>query len=188
MQLTTHIIRIIDLILCNYFINIYKINKIVFLFKIKKRYYNDLNDIVINLLNDESDDYKGKKLIVNGNDSLSFIDIHNLLTQTYTSTDKNIITKNPFIQKIANNWHLFFHGNTHITNFNFMLDFMQVRAPQYSGYDNALSLLGAKPKSFREYYVQKAEKFDDRISPILDEEPEDFRFPALQNYYKISLD
>ena len=151
-------------------------------------YYNDLNDIVNNLLEDESYEYKGKKLLASGNDSLSSIDIHNLLRQTYTSTDKEVINKNPRIQKIANNWHLFFHGNTHITNFNFMLDFMQVRSPQFSGYESASGLLGAKHKSFRQYYVQKAEKFDDRISSILEEEPEDFRYPALQNYYKVSLD
>jgi len=147
-----------------------------------------LNDIVNNLLEDESNEYKGKKLLASGNDSLSFIDINNLIRQTYTSTEKQVIYRNPKIQIIVNNWQLFFHGNTHITNFNFMLDFMQVRSPQFSGYESALGLLGAKPKSFREYYVQKAEKFDDRISSILDEEPEDFRFPPLQNYYKISLD
>ena len=144
--------------------------------------------MVMNLLNDESNDYKGKKLMANGNDSLSFQDIDNLLRQTYTSTEKGIVHRNKMIEKIANNWHLFAHGNTHITNFNFMLDFMQVRAPQFSGYESASGLLGAKPKSFREYYVQKAEKFDDRISAILEEEPEDFRFPALQNYYKVSLE
>jgi hypothetical protein len=139
-------------------------------------------------LEDESDEFKGKKLLASGNDSLSFIDIDNLLKQTYTSTEKVLVTRNPRVQKLVNNWHLFFHGNTHISNFNFMLDFMQVRSPQFSGYESASGLLGAKFKSFREYYVQKAEKFEDRISSILDEEPEDFRFPPLQNYYKISLD
>lgn len=139
-------------------------------------------------MEDESNDYNGKKLLASGNDSLSFTDINNLLRQTYTSTQKEVINRNQRIQMLANNWQLFFHGNTHITNFNFMLDFMQARSPQFSGYESASTLLGAKPKSFREYYVQKAEKFDDRISAFLEEEPEDFRFPALQNYYKISLD
>lgn len=139
-------------------------------------------------MEDEADDYRGKKLLASSNDSLSFVDIHNLLRQTYTSPEKELINRNQRIQKFVNNWHLFFHGNTHISNFNLMLDFMQVRAPQFSGYESSSGLLGAKHKSFREYYVQKAEKFDDRISPILDEEPEDFRFPALQNYYKVSLD
>ncbi len=142
---------------------------------------------MLNILNDESNDYKGKKLIANGNDSLSFTDINNLLKQTYCSPELKVKNKNSLVKNFANNWQLFFHGNTHVTNFNFMLEFMQVRAPQYSGYENAIPILGAKPKSFREYYVQKAEKHDDRIIPILDEEPEDLRYPAFQNYYKISL-
>lgn len=147
-----------------------------------------MNDIVTNLLEDDSNDYKGRKLLASGNDSLSFIDIHNLLRQTYTSAEKEVINRNSRIEKFVNNWQLFFHGNTHITNFNYFLDFMQVRSPQFSGYESALGLLGSKSKSFREYYVQKAEKFDDEISSILEEEPEDFRYPPLQNYYKISLD
>jgi len=151
------------------------------------RHYDDLNDIIINLLEEDADVYKWKKLLASGNDSLSFVDIDNLIRQTYITIEKPVLYKNTFIHKFFNNWHLFFHGNTHITNFNLMLDFMQVRSPQFSGYEKANKLLESKPKSFRGYYVQKAEKFDDRISPILEEDPEDFRFPALQNYYNLSL-
>lgn len=147
-----------------------------------------MNQLIINLINDDSDKYKGKKLIANGNDSLSFVDIENLLRQTFTAAEKPIIHKNNLLIKFWKNWNIFFHGNTHITNFDFMLDFMQSKSPQFNDYESALGLLGHRPKSFREYYVQKAEKFDDRLSSILEEEPEDFRFPALQNYYKISLD
>lgn len=144
--------------------------------------------MIVNLINDEENTYKGKRLLANGGDSLSFLDIDNLLKQTYTSTEKSLVKKNKYLTTIFDNWHLFFHGNTHVTNFRFMLDFLQARSPQYTGYESANKLLEGKPKSLREYYVQKAEKFDDRINPILGEIPEDFRFPAIQNYYKISLD
>lgn len=144
--------------------------------------------MIINLINDDTDKYKGKKLIASGNDSLSFVEIENLLRQTYTTADQPVVHRNKFLIKLFKHWNIFFHGNTHITNFDFMLDFMQSKSPQFNDYESAASLLDYKPKSFREYCIQKAEKFDDRISSILEEEPEDYRFPALQNYYKVSLD
>ncbi len=147
-----------------------------------------MNDIILNLINDESGEYKGKKLLASGNESLSFVDIHNLLRQTYTNPSKAVESKNNILSYLFDNYSLFMNGNNHVTNFKFMLDFLQVRNPQFSGYESSSGILGQKAKSFREYYVQKAEKFDDRINSILDEQPEDFRFPPLQNYHKISLD
>jgi hypothetical protein len=144
--------------------------------------------MILNLLNDNSGEFNGKKLIASGNESLSFVDIDNLLKQTYVNVDKKMEQKNKRINNLMDHLQIFFHGNTHATNFKFMLDFLQVRNPQFENYENAGKLLGQNLKSFREYYVQKAEKFDDRISPILEEMPEDFRYPSLQNYYKISLD
>jgi hypothetical protein len=159
---------------------------------LNSRYYNDLNDIIQILVTDQSNQFKGKKLIASGNESLSFVDIDNLIKQTY-SNNKQHIEANNLLKKFYHNWQLFFHGNTHITNMNFMLHFLQNRNPQFSGYENAPQVVGIKPKSFREYYAQKAEKFDDRIDSRADdilksEEPSDFRFPKLQNYWNLSLD
>ena len=144
--------------------------------------------MILNLLNEETGQFNGKKLIASGNESLSFVDIDNLLKQTYINGDKQMEYKNKTLVKLMDNLQIFFHGNTHATNYKLMLDFLQTRNPQFENYENAGKLLGQNLKSFREYYVQKAEKFDDRISPILEEMPEDFRYPSLQNYYKISLD
>ena len=76
---------------------------------------------------------------------------------------------------------------------NFFLNFLQNRNPQFSGFDNSAQLLGITPKSFREYYTHKAEKFDDKIDSKIDglvkgEDPTDLRFPKIQNYWNISLD
>lgn len=143
--------------------------------------------MILNLLEDESGLFNGKKLIAEGTESLSFIDIDNLLKQTYSNPDKGLTELNGLYRSLSNYLQFFFHGNTHSINFEFMLDFFQIRNPQFENYENAGKLLGLNLKSFREYYVHKAEKFDDRISEILEEEPTDFRYPSLQNYYKISL-
>jgi hypothetical protein len=155
-------------------------------------HYNDLNDMVQLLVTDDSKSFHGKKLIANGNESLSFTDVDNLIKQTYSSNKENTEANN-LLRKIFFNWQLFFNGNTHVTNMNFMLHFLQNRNPQFSGNENAAQALGLKTKSFREYYSQKAEKFDDRIDSKADdllknEEPSDFRFPKLQNYWNLSLD
>jgi hypothetical protein len=154
--------------------------------------YNDLNDIIQMLATDESLTYKGKKLIANGNESLSFTDIDSMIKQTY-STKKEDVQANKTLQKLLFNWQIFFHGNTHITNMHQMLNFLQNRNPQFTGYENAPQALGLKLKSFREYYTHKAEKFDDRVNTKTDdilssEEPSDLRFPKLQSYWNLSLD
>ena len=144
--------------------------------------------MILNLLSEETGKYNGKKLIASGAESLSFVDIDNLLKQTYMDGDKSIQHKNKMLNNLMDKLQIFFHGNTHATNYKFMLDFLQTRNPQFENYENAgKELLGQNLRSFREYYVQKAEKFDDRISPILEDIPEDFRYPHLQNYNKISL-
>ena len=142
--------------------------------------------MILNLLEDESGVFAGKKLLAEGSESLSFIDIDNMLKQTYTNPDRGLTETNSLLRNLSDQLQLFFHGNSHATNFKFFLDFVQVRNPQFADFENAGKLLGVNLKSFREYYVQKAEKFDDRIS-ITEEDPTDFRYPSLQNYYKISL-
>lgn len=161
-------------------------------FRFHPIYYNDLNDMIQTLVTDESLSFKGKKLIANGSESLSFVDIDNMIKQTY-SNRKDHVAANKTLQKLLFNWQIFFHGNTHITNMNYMLHFLQNRNPQFQGFENASQALGIKPKSFREYYAQKAEKFDDRVDTKVDnllkgEEPTDFRFPKIQSYWNLSLD
>jgi hypothetical protein len=159
-------------------------------FRFNPIYNNDLNDMIETLVGDESNQFAGKKLIASGSESLSFTDIDSMIKQTY-STKKSHQQPNQTLQKIISNWQLFFHGNTHVTNMLFFLNFVQSRNPQFSGFENASQLLGVKTKSFREYYSEKAEKFDDRIQKdidILKEDPVDLRFPKIQNYWNLSLD
>jgi hypothetical protein len=142
------------------------------------------------LVTDESNTFKGKKLIASGNESLSFNDIDNMIRQTYSTKKEHIETKRK-LQKLLYNWQIFFHGNTHITNMNFMLHFLQNRNPQFSGFESASQGLGLQMKSFREYYTQKAEKLD-KVTKVDEfihgEEPTDLRFPKIQNYWNLSLD
>lgn len=98
------------------------------------------------------------------------------------------MNRNQSLEKFANSWQLFFHGNTHVTNFKFMLDFFEAKSPQFAEYESASGLIGNNFKSFKEYYAEKMQKTDDRISAVVEEETEDLRVPSLQNYYKISLD
>lgn len=148
-----------------------------------------MNNIVSKLIIEDSNNYKGKKLLANGIESLSLSDIHSQLKQTYTSSEKSVVNRNELIQTLVNNMQLFFHGNTHTTNFKLMLNFLEANSPQFDDYESASGLIGDKSVSFKEYYSEKAKKDDDRFSAVEEcEEPEDFRTPALQNYYKISLD
>lgn len=147
-----------------------------------------MNNLITNLLKEESNTYKGKKLLANGPDSLSFNDIHDQLRQTYALPEKSIKNKNQLMVKLTNNWQLFFHGNTHVTNFNFMLDYLNAKSPKFSDYECASALIKEYQEGFREYYAEKKQKTNDRINIVKDQEPEDLRYPALQNYHKISLD
>jgi hypothetical protein len=161
-------------------------------FRFQPLYYNDLNDMIQILATDEANTFKGKKLLANGGESLSFTDIDSMLKQTYSSK-KEHVEANRMVQKFFMNWQIFFAGNTHITNMNYMLHFMQNRNPQFTGFENAGQALGLKLKSFREYYTHKAEKFDDRVDSKVDDllkgdEPTDLRFPKIQNYWQVSLD
>lgn len=144
------------------------------------------------LVTDEANTFKGKKLIANGGESLSFNDIDSMLKQTYFEKKDHVET-NPYIQKLMYNWQIFFHGNTHVTNMNYFLNFLQNSNPQFGDFDNASQLLGLKARSFREYYTHKAEKFDDRVDSKVDdlvhgEEASDLRFPKIQSYWNLSLD
>lgn len=139
------------------------------------------------LLFDETNKFKGKKLLASGNESLSFSQIHDSIKQTYASQDNKIKNRNAYLKFLVDNWHLFFHGNTHITNFDFMLNQLNGKTPQFTGYENATQLLGINAKSFKEYYSEKDQK-SNKDSSNLEEQTEDFKLPVFQNYYKISLD
>jgi hypothetical protein len=152
------------------------------------RYYNDLTEMVLSLIKDESGKFQGKKLIASGNESLSFKDIDNLLKQTYVKADKKFQNRNKNFVNSMDKLQMFFHGNTHATNFKFMLDFVEKNNPKFHNYENASILLEQNLKSFGEYYNEKASKINHSVPFIDDEYAEDFSYPSLQNYYKISLD
>jgi hypothetical protein len=144
--------------------------------------------MIIRLINEETGRFKGKKLIASGSESLSFMDINNNLKNTYTKKEVNIKHKNLILNSFMDNLQLFFHGNTHATNFKFMLNFLESNKPEFENYENASLLLNQNLKSFDEYINDKAEMIDDKISPKRNELCKDLRYPNLQNYYKISLD
>jgi hypothetical protein len=146
-----------------------------------------LNDLIQILVTDDSGSFAGKKFVVSGTESYSFTDIDNLIRQTYATQKEHKEVMN-LVHKLASNWQLFFHGNTHITNIDYMLRFYQNKNPQFTGYENGLKEFNIPQKSFREYYTNKAEKYN-RQHDLLDKErEEDLRFPRVQRYWDVSLD
>jgi hypothetical protein len=115
------------------------------------------------------------------------MDIDNMIRQTY-ATRKEHKEVNSTIHKLLTSWQIFFHGNTHITNMQYMLTFFQNRNPQFTSNENIMSHLGLKPTSFREYYTNKAEKYKQSSDLLSKEREEDLRFPRIQRYWDISLD
>lgn len=142
--------------------------------------------MILNIINEESGKFNGKRLIANGSESINFNDIDNLLKQTYAGENK-VQKSNYYINKLLNNIQFFFHGNTHALNYKLMLDFLQKNNPQFENYENAQELMG-NMQSFNDYYAQKAQNTEGRITNDSNAVPQDFRYPNLQNYYKISLD
>lgn len=141
------------------------------------------------LVTDENKTFQGKKLSAQGNESLSYFDVDNMIRQSYSSKSSHVLP-NKWVQKIVQNWQLFFHGNTHVTNMNFMLNYLHNNNPQFSEYESAAQLMEVKPQSCRQHYVEKAEKFDDKKFDSISskEEADDLRFPRLHNYWNLSLD
>lgn len=155
-------------------------------------YYKDLNDMIQVLVTDTSGSFKGKKIIAEGNESHSLSNIDDIIKQTF-SGKTNHSEPNKILHWFFKNWQLLFHGNTHIINFEEMLDFLHHKNPQLNDYEDASLLLQDKMQSFREYYTNKAEKkeelIDSKIGNLLtSEEPDDLRFPKVQNYWMQSLD
>ena len=104
--------------------------------------------MIMRLINEETGRFKGKKLIASGSESLSFMDINNNLKNTYTKKEVNIKHKNLILNSFMDNLQLFFHGNTHATNFKFMLNFLESNKPEFENYENASLLLNQNLKSF----------------------------------------
>ena len=78
------------------------------------RFYDDLNEVINSALSDENLD--GKKLILNGKDSVSFLDINNMIKQSKLRTEEFKNVHELTIRKFFKKWQLFFHGNNHILN------------------------------------------------------------------------
>lgn len=146
-----------------------------------------MNDIVHALVEEETGALKGKKLLAESGESYSMYDIDNMIKQTFsTQTHHENVNKN--LQKFFTQWQLFFHGNTHVTNWNFMLNSLQNKSPQFAGYEPSTTLLQTKAKSFRQYYTQKAEKFKEPEGGLGSDDHDDLRYPLIHKYWDISLD
>lgn len=140
------------------------------------------------LVTDDKNTFAGKKLLAEGSESYSYTDIDNMIKQTYSTQQQH---KDPikYYRQFFTQWQLFFHGNTHIINMDYMLNFLQNKNPQFTDYESITSALEIKPKSFREYYTHKAEIFKSEKDNILSpEEPDDLRLPKIDNYWNVSLD
>lgn len=68
-----------------------------------------------NVLNDTSDGLLGKKLNIEGHDSLSFVDINNKIKLANYRGSSHTSTSNLW-KKTYMAWQLFFHGNNHFNN------------------------------------------------------------------------
>ena len=124
---------------------------------------------------------------------MSFADIDNLVKQVYCSSG-NFQEPNKILKSLIQSFQLFFHGNTHITNFDNMLTYLQSKEVQNEGYSNICEVLNYKPKPFREYYSHKAEKFvkeelDSKIVQVTisEKEVDNLTYPDFKSYWNISL-
>ncbi len=153
-------------------------------FRFNPLYTNDLNNMIGEIVNNNKN-FEGKKLIANGGESLSFLDVDNMLKQTYSST-KESSQPNSMMKKMMFNWQIFFNGNTHVTNFEYFLEYLNHSNPQFNEYENMAKVLDMKPASFREYYTNKGELY--KAEKVSEGENGDLRYPQMEKYWGLSLD
>lgn len=156
-------------------------------FKFNPIHFSDLNEIINSIL-ENSTSYNGKKFIANGKESLSFVDIDNLIRQAYCPSG-NFQLSNENLKKIIESWQMFFHGNTHMTNFSKMLNFLQGKEYFKDDYESITDVISLKTKPFREYYSHKAEKFSTESTEnlIIEKEDENIKYPNYTSYWQSHL-
>jgi|LauGreDrversion4_2_1035121.scaffolds.fasta_scaffold826051_1 hypothetical protein len=83
-------------------------------FSLKISYYDDLNEIINLALSDET--LEGKKLILNGKDSVSYLDINNMIRQSKFHHDEPLYLYKHKLRHLHRSLQLFFQGNNHFIN------------------------------------------------------------------------
>ena len=122
-------------------------------------------------MTEEGNKHFGKKYDLQGSESLSFDEIDNTLKNTYATG--SIVQPNPLFNTISTQWQLFFHGNTHITNAKFFLDYVNKKNPQFVSENLELDT-----KSFSEHYANKKGNTSN----------DDMSLPHVHRYWDVSLD
>jgi hypothetical protein len=122
-------------------------------------------------LNEEGNKHFGKKYDIHGSESVSFAEIDNVIKNTYSRS--NVVNPNGLFKSLTTQMQLFFHGNTHVTNATYFLDYANKKNPQF-GSEN----LEMQTRSFSEHYANKKGNTSN----------DDLKFPQIHRYWDISLD
>jgi hypothetical protein len=97
---------------------------------------------------------------------------------------------NEKIKSLIESFQLFFHGNTHTTNFGMMLHHLQGKEFNNESYNDLSEQFSFKTKSIREYYSQKADKIKsvgDVNNLIAEKENDNITYPDFKSYWGVSL-
>ena len=155
-------------------------------------YWNDMNVAIQTLIENDFENFKGKKYFLSGKETLQFSDIDNLIKQAYHE-ESNFTSPNDVLRKINESYRLFFHGNNHIINFGKMLNFLNGKEYNEGYEDLSASIdLKSKLKSFREYYSEKSMQKgkhleEDMKSRFTSVESDHLTYPEYSKYWHISL-
>jgi hypothetical protein len=122
-------------------------------------------------LTEKGNKHFGKKYDLQGSESLSFDEIDITLKNTYA--DGSVVKPNQLFNNVSTQWQLFFHGNTHITNAMFFLDYVNKKNPQFVSESLELDV-----KSFRDHYANKKGNTSN----------DDMNLPHVHRYWDVSLD
>jgi hypothetical protein len=159
----------------NWLENIFYFNDLSYdQFQFKPIYYENINDAINTLLNDNTNKYSGKKYSLNGSQQVSFADIDELLRHSYSKGNATKI--NDTFHKLNVNWQLTFHGNTHVINFQQMLEKFNKKNYKFDDFDDLNNLMGLKSMSFRDYYTKEVNDISD------------LNTPHINKYWDVSLD
>lgn len=152
-------------------------------------HYSDSNTLLQTVLEDETNSFEGKKLMLEGPEKLNFSKIDDIIKQTYFKGEK-FNEPEKFAKMIQNSWNLFFHGNNHLINFDKMINFYSLKTANNEGYENLAKNLSFQTKNMSEHYNSRAGK--DVLEDLNNEElhknsSKSILFPLTTNYLKVSL-
>jgi hypothetical protein len=84
-----------------------------------------------------------------------------------------VASSNRLFNSIATQWQLFFHGNTHITNAEYFLEYVNKKTPQFVSEN-----LELQTKSFNDHYANKKGNIN----------KDELKLPHVHRYWDVSLD